>query len=589
MGAVREMLFIPSVRKGDGIGHLRRCLDFSQRAPNGALLLPKDDSGERRLREVARASGIDLPEERLIREEESAARRWELVLLDRRTTTVEELDRFRKLGPVAAIDEGGAARPFVPYLLDTLPLPRGASGANIASSCFLTRPINRRPKGAPPTGRVLVSFGGEDPGALSAKTARALIKEGIAPACALTIVVGPLFRPEDYPKGARILVSPPSLRELLHEYDLVVTSFGLTAYESVAAGAEVLIVNPTRYHRRLAKIAGFPDVGLGSPNRRRLRRASADHERQKALRGRIGATRELSVVDHFDGLDFSAPTLCPVCGSSRNPAVARFIDRSFFRCQACTMIYEVDFLGRRTEYGQRYFEEEYRAHYGKSYLEDFENIRAVSRGRLDCIAGCGIRLSGARLLDVGCAYGPFLAASADRGVAPAGLDVAAPAVDFVTTTLGFEARCMRFEDLDETGFRPNGSLDLLTMWYVIEHFPELDSVLKRVNRLLRMGGLFAFSTPNANGVSGRRTPARFLEKSPRDHFTIWTPRIARRVLARYGFRVRRIRVTGHHPERFSWGASARGAARALIDRYSRVCGLGDTFECYAVKVAEAER
>ena len=129
----------------------------------------------------------------------------------------------------------------------------------------------------------------------------------------------------------------------------------------------------------------------------------------------------------------------------------------------------------------------------------------------------------------------------------------------------------------------------VTMWYVIEHLVELRRVLLLARQLLVGGGVLAFSTPSSSGISGRRSLRRFLQHSPGDHYTVWHPRSARQVLHRYGFRVRRVRVTGHHPERFPL-AAGRGPVRA---RYrlgaaaaSRRLRLGDTFEVYATAVPE---
>jgi predicted TPR repeat methyltransferase len=120
------------------------------------------------------------------------------------------------------------------------------------------------------------------------------------------------------------------------------------------------------------------------------------------------------------------------------------------------------------------------------------------------------------------------------------------------------------------------------MWYVIEHLARLREVLVKVNLLLKPGGLFAFSTPSAAGISFRKNRGLFLEKSPADHFTLWTARILRKALARFGFRVRKIRVTGHHPERFFPGAGKKPIS-IVLSLFSKVLRLGDTFEVYAVK------
>jgi 2-polyprenyl-3-methyl-5-hydroxy-6-metoxy-1,4-benzoquinol methylase len=109
------------------------------------------------------------------------------------------------------------------------------------------------------------------------------------------------------------------------------------------------------------------------------------------------------------------------------------------------------------------------------------------------------------------------------------------------------------------------------MWYVIEHLTGLRAALAQVNALLEPGGVFAFSTPSFAGISRRKSLTAFLRNSPGDHWTIWDPRRCKKMLAAYGFKVKKIVVTGHHPERFN-------------KMISRVLGLGDTFECYAIKV-----
>jgi len=84
----------------------------------------------------------------------------------------------------------------------------------------------------------------------------------------------------------------------------------------------------------------------------------------------------------------------------------------------------------------------------------------------------------------------------------------------------------------------------------------------------------------------------FFARSPEDHFTVWEPSRVKGILKAYGFRVERIRITGHHPERlpglrflatrprFNPFDRLLAAAGNLV---SRAFGLGDTFEIYAVR------
>ncbi len=46
------------------------------------------------------------------------------------------------------------------------------------------------------------------------------------------------------------------------EHDLVVTSYGLTAFEALAAGTPVVLLNPTRRHEKLSRRAGLASLGV---------------------------------------------------------------------------------------------------------------------------------------------------------------------------------------------------------------------------------------------------------------------------------------------------------------------------------------
>ena len=126
------------------------------------------------------------------------------------------------------------------------------------------------------------------------------------------------------------------------------------------------------------------------------------------------------------------------------------------------------------------------------------------------------------------------------------------------------------------------------MWYVIEHFENLDTVLNKVNSLLKTKGIFAFSTPSASGVSGRFKNKNFLQNSPVDHYSIWSFKSAKKVLKKYGFKILKIQSTGHHPERFfkkSISKEKNPFLWNLILQISRIFKLGDTFEVYCQKIS----
>ena len=106
-----------------------------------------------------------------------------------------------------------------------------------------------------------------------------------------------------------------------------------------------------------------------------------------------------------------------------------------------------------------------------------------------------------------------------------------------------------------------------------------------MSKILRKGGVFAFSTPSAQGVSGRFNTQSFFQNSPADHYTLWEPSTCANILRRYGFKVQKIVSTGHHPERFPRmsGKKKSGFMFKVYSAASKFFSLGDTFEVYCVK------
>ncbi len=587
-----RLLLVPAIGRGLGSGHLRRCLSLARRWPGEAALLLEDCRAR---------TGYEPPEllARLEGEEDRTGvgpfpetlsacdpLSWDLVLLDGFRTPARELARFDGR-PVIGLDEGGQARRFLPYLVDTPLSLDKAHPPNLASSAFLELPP-RRAAGKHPFRRVLLSFGGEDSADLSGRLLRVLLGRRLFRPDELTVVQGPLFRRDRWPAGVSVLRSP-RLASLLADYDLVFTSFGLTALEARAGGVPLITFHPTRYHRRLARSSGFPEIGVRRPRLARLRKLLSDGaggDRAAAGLPSAGALESLSPAELLPSLLPAGRTDCPACGHFPNPAVARFPRRTYFRCVCCRLLYLAAFGLPAAAYGQSYFFEEYRRQYGRTYLEDFPAIQAAGRKRLQVLIPllrrcCPELANPPRLLDVGCAYGPFLAAAREAGLQAEGLEVSAEAVRYVREKLGLPCAQGDFLQVEDPG-SPRG-YDAVSLWYVLEHFRDAAAALKRANRLLRPGGVLAFSTPSASGISARRSLRRFLEASPADHFTIWTPRLAGPLLRRFGFRLERLQVMGHHPERFPGRLPA-----ALVQAASRLLRLGDTFEAYAVKIGEPE-
>jgi 2-polyprenyl-3-methyl-5-hydroxy-6-metoxy-1,4-benzoquinol methylase/spore coat polysaccharide biosynthesis predicted glycosyltransferase SpsG len=506
---------------------------------------------------------------------------WDLIVTDRFRTLPEEAAVYHRAAPVLGIDEGGESRADFDFLLDILHC--ATVPANDRRPDLATNALPRRERPGSGAGsallNVLVSFGGEDAAGLGRKTFLALTGRND-----MKLTVAAPANPI------------PDLAAHIADFDLVITHYGLTAYEALSAGVPVLLEHPGKTHRRLAKKAGFPPVGVRAlarqPDGEAARWvAEVPAPRCKALAAKLGlaAQNRQALPDYIASLSPHVHRECPLCGGAKGRVIKRFPMRTYRVCPVCGIVYMDRLNEPPVEYAEDYFFDFYKNQYGKTYIEDFDNLKAMAKARLGHILPALAGLPPGKILDIGCAYGPFLLAAKEAGAfMPVGFDPAENAVRYLKERLGIFALCGFFPQDCRTG-PPEASFweaeyfDAVTMWYVIEHFTDVREALQTARVLLKQGGVFAFSTPSGGGISGRKNRGAFIEKSPADHWTVWDPRQVKQQLGRMGFEVKKIVVTGHHPERFPKWTQFLG--KTLLFKISKICGLGDTFEVYAVKKA----
>ena len=629
----KTVLLVPSVKAGRGTGHLRRALSVAKEI--GAFVyVPQDKSLKEADALVSQAVKDGLKEWQITSELMGG---WDLVCLDLFRSTKEEIKKYSDLGPLCAIDDGADFCKEADYLLDVIPsMPRSGKAAlksNLFKPALIELPKNRRASFPVKIKKALVCVSGETIAELSGLARAALQELGV--------------------DVVEVTAKNPlsNLRERLFEYDLVVTHYGFTAFEAAAANCAVLLLGTSGLHKKLSKKYGFVCLCKNQLAPRKLRPLlegpqALDNKGFKALLGLgtdsaapLGLSKPsgnaaplgfakpsdsaaplglekasgLSPLASFiQGLSFAQKFPCPVCGPlpfGGAKVLARTEAHTFRRCPKCGMVYLSLSSDSRVQYEADYFGSEYKAQYGRTYLDDFDSIKAQGLRRALVIARAGrfglkkpngsaagrfgLSANSAsakpRLLDIGCAYGPFLAAANELGFEPYGTDISQSALDYVKNKLGFSAVRSNFADFDpqkEFGFK---EFDAVAMWYVIEHCQDLKALLPRVNKLLKEGGIFAFSTPSGSGVSGRFNRSDFFENSPRDHYTVWEPSRAAKILRRFGFKLVKAVPTGIHPERIGLfkNISKKSFIFKLLAVFCKKAGLGDTFEVYCKKIKEA--
>ena len=564
------VVLLPSVVKGHGTGHLRRCLAAARDCPKFFVYIPENKSLDEADSVIAEYKAAGLRANQIITQlpDETYS---PILVSDSFELTEKEAAEYKNARALISIDEGSQYSDFSDYLLDIIPSYKIERLANKFDSSFIEKPGNVKNSKSENFSQILICLGGEDPAGFTAPVEKAL--KTIFPQASVTSV----------------LPSKPihNLREELHNFDLVITHYGLTAFEAVYAGCAVILLPTSKLHKKLAQKYNFAYVADSKITVKALEKALHSENLYPKL---PVSSEKNSLAGFINAVAGGKRLLCPVCGKSQNQPdkiVSRNDRRTYRRCQECGLVYISYTIEEDKKYEKQYFFEDYKKQYGKTYEEDFDSIKKQGIRRVEVIKSISQDITDQNILDIGCAYGPFLSAAADYGLNPFGTDISDDAIEYVQEQLKFPATVSAFPAINIEQEFGISQFDIVTMWYVIEHFKDLDSVLRKVSSIVKKNGIFAFSTPSGEGVSARSDCQHFYSISPSDHFSVWEPSSAKKVLAKYGFTIEKIVSTGHHPERFpsikKCGAKPGSLKWNLIDKYSKAQNLGDTMEIYCRK------
>ena len=565
------ILFYPCTKKGCGTGHLRRCLGAA--IETGGFVYISDQSDLSEKDEIIKYYLEHGLKEYQIVNKFPEKNEYALIVDDGFCTEKEIIEKLSQAACLCAIDEGSEYTKYCDFLFDVLPSYKLDRPANIADPSFIDKPNNIRTEKVSEIKNVLISLGGEDPAGLTLPAEKYF--SGTGRKVKTVTASNPV----------------PDLKEHLAEYDLVVTHYGFTAFEAVAAGTAVVLLATTKLHENLAKKYGFVCLNHSDLENEKCDSLLAKKDKLFPV---INNNLNRSLSEKIKEISHGKRYVCPVCEehSPDNPIIARTEHRTFRRCKKCSMIYISWNSLKNKKYEKEYFSEEYKKQYGKTYLEDFDSIKETCYRRLNEINNV-LRVpnrSNPKILDIGCAFGPFLAAASEKGWLPYGTDISETAIEYVRSELLFPAVQSEFPEFDSAKEFGINLFDSVTMWYVIEHFSNLKSILEKVSSLLKTGGIFAFSTPSAEGVSGKKNTSEFFKNSPSDHYTIWEPSKTAKILKQFGFEVVKIVSTGHHPERFPKNKNKNMSKNDLLYKYystlSHFMKLGDTFEVYCRKTGK---
>jgi SAM-dependent methyltransferase len=161
-------------------------------------------------------------------------------------------------------------------------------------------------------------------------------------------------------------------------------------------------------------------------------------------------------------------------------------------------------------------------------------LSAFDRARLRLLRRAAT--PGARILEVGCGRGRFLARLARAGYRARGIEPS-PQRAAEAHELGLEVDQV---SLEEARVEPD-SQDAVVAWHVLEHLPHPDAALHRIHSWLAPGGALLLGVPNRLSLQAAMGADHWYHLDLPRHAFHYSPPSLETILARNGFEVVRTR------------------------------------------------
>lgn len=266
---------------------------------------------------------------------------------------------------------------------------------------------------------------------------------------------------------------------------------------------------------------------------------------------------------------------CPFCKAPSSIQIS--ID--LYKCNKCSLVFNVNC--KSLSYDRDYFISEYQEQYGKTYLEDFDNIYKLSSYRLDKILKLlKVKNKNKSILDIGSATGFFLKAAKDKGIKKLkGIEISSFASKYCIENFGIDVIQSSFENSEISE-----KFDIITSWFFIEHLSDPLKSIERIYDTLNDGGIFALAVPSYFGPMFVFDRDEWIRTHPKDHRIDLSPKGAEKILKLTGFKKVKVIKCGYHPERvISRNNILFKPFEFFYRRYTLLTGFSDTIEIYAVK------
>lgn len=212
--------------------------------------------------------------------------------------------------------------------------------------------------------------------------------------------------------------------------------------------------------------------------------------------------------------------VCILCGSKKYKKLFDDEDWEILKCAKCGLV--------KTEGGRIANYEEY--HRLEEYRKFEEHFRHFFQKRFKIV--WRFKPKPGRVLDIGASTGVMLAIFQENGWEVWGVEPSKSADEVAKRNIKISKT--KFEEAD----LPKNYFDVVILNHTLEHMLNPVEVLRKVQNLLKPGGIILVDVPNFGSLSARILGKKWPYLMPEEHKFHFTPQTLQKILKEGGFQVK---------------------------------------------------
>ncbi len=221
---------------------------------------------------------------------------------------------------------------------------------------------------------------------------------------------------------------------------------------------------------------------------------------------------------------------CPVCGNDSFTSLFLKRGEPFVKCNNCSLV----LINPRPDY------EKIRETYDNDYSRDYANKadkklkRSLRRVKLVKKKFNSI----GRWLDIGCSAGFVVKAASKSGFDAFGVDVEPWGINYGKTNLGLNNLSTGL--IEEQDY-PKEFFDVISLYDVIEHVPDLNILVKELKRILAPNGVIDIITPDIGHFRVTKPLCDWKEIKPSEHLYYFDKKTINTLFKNHGLSITKTR------------------------------------------------